>query len=119
MEMYENQLETTGLAFLPQPWFSGKWPIWRLKSSSRPPFSTSMIMGGRVTTNWCRNSAIDIELLIHDLNMDHPTFIYFSSVKHHSSFVFLGIKMFFSPYDCFGLSSLNDIQPGFPKESGM
>ena len=28
---------------------SGKWPLWRLKSSSRPPFFTSMIMGGRVT----------------------------------------------------------------------
>ena len=28
---------------------SGTWPPWRLKSSSRPPFSTSMIMGGRVT----------------------------------------------------------------------
>ena len=26
---------------------SGKWPPWRLKSSSRPPFSTSMIMGER------------------------------------------------------------------------
>ena len=28
---------------------SGKWPPWRLKSSSRPPFSTSMIMGERVS----------------------------------------------------------------------
>ena len=27
---------------------SGKWPPWRLESSSRPPFSTSMIMGERV-----------------------------------------------------------------------
>ena len=27
---------------------SGKWPPWRLKSSSRPPFSTTMIVGERV-----------------------------------------------------------------------
>ena len=27
---------------------SGKWPIWRLNTSARTPFSTSMIMGGRV-----------------------------------------------------------------------
>ena len=27
---------------------SGKWPPWRLKSSARPPCSTSMIMGDRV-----------------------------------------------------------------------
>ena len=31
---------------------SGKWPPWRLKSSSRPPFSTSMIMGERVVSNF-------------------------------------------------------------------
>ncbi len=29
-----------------------KWAPWRLKSSSRPPFSTSMIMGERVTPDF-------------------------------------------------------------------
>ena len=32
---------------------SGKLPPWRLKSSSRPPFSTSMIMGERVDSVLC------------------------------------------------------------------
>ena len=38
---------------------SGKWPLWRLKSSAREPFDTSMIVGGKVMKK-CATSSVEV-----------------------------------------------------------
>ena len=47
---------------------SGKWPFWRLNSSSRALFSTSMIVGGRVHK---RTSWVNLESCPNNLEHEH------------------------------------------------